>query len=67
MNKNSHKLPEFLSKYFWEVDFDKIDLQKRRVYVLSRILDYGDKKAVAWMWKNFTEEEIKNILYNYRG
>ena len=66
MNKSIHKLPEFLRGYFWEVEFDKIDLQKYRVYVLMRILNYGDKKAIAWMWKNFTEEEIKNILYNYR-
>jgi hypothetical protein len=61
------KLPEFLKKYFWEIDFEKLDLEKRRPYVLKRILEYGDEEAVAWMWKNFTEDEIKNILYNYRG
>jgi len=61
------KLPEFLKEYFWDVEFEKIDLEKRRVYVLRRILDYGDKKALSWMWKNFSEEDIKNILYNYRG
>ena len=60
------KLPKFLEKYFWDVEFEKLDLEKRRVYVLRRILDYGDEKAVSWMWKNFTEAEIKNILYNYR-
>ena len=60
------KLPGFLEKYFWEVNFEKIDLEKRRVYVLKRILEYGDEKAVSWMWKNFTESEIKNVLYNYR-
>lgn len=60
-------MPEFLKEYFWDVEFEKIDLEKRRVYVLRRILDYGDKKALSWMWKNFSEEDIKNILYNYRG
>ena len=60
-------MPEFLKEYFWDVEFEKIDLEKRRVYILRRILDYGDKKALSWMWKNFSEEEIKNILYNYRG
>lgn len=61
------KPPEFLKKYFWDVDFEKIDLQKRRVYVLRRILEYGDEQAIAWMWKNFEKSEIKNALSNFRG
>lgn len=61
------KLPEFLNKYFWDVEFKKIDLQKRRVYVLRRILEYGDEKAVGWMWKNFKKSEIRNTLSNFRS
>ncbi len=61
------KLPEFLKGYFWDVDFGKINLDHRRVYVLKRILEYGDEKAVGWMWKNFKKSEIKNTLCNFRG
>ena len=61
------KLPQFLKEYFWDVEFEKIDLEKRRVYVLRRILDYGDETAVSWLRKNFTESEIKNILLKFRG
>ena len=60
------KLPNFLKKYFWEVDFEKMDPEKHRVYVLRRIMNYGDEKAISWMWKNFTESEIRNILLKYR-
>lgn len=61
------KLPKFLKEYFWDVEFEKIDFEKRRVYVLRRILEYGDERAVAWMRKNYKESEIKDILCNYRG
>lgn len=61
------KLPKFLKEYFWDVEFGKINLEKRKVYVLKRILEYGDEKAVSWMRKNFTEPEIKNALCNFRG
>ncbi len=61
------KLPKFLKKYFWEVRFEEIDLAKSRVYILKRILEYGDKKTVKWMWRNFKKEEIKNALCNFRG
>ena len=61
------KLPKFLKKYFWDVEFEKIDLERKGVYVLRRILNYGDEKAVAWMYKNFKKSEIKNSLANFRG
>lgn len=56
-----------MKKYFWDVDFVKINLDRRRIYVLRRLLEYGDAKALVWMRKNFSESDIKNILYNYRG
>lgn len=61
------KLPEFLKKYFWDVEFEKIDFEKRRTYILKRILNYGDQKAVRWMWGNFKKSEIKDVLSNFRG
>ncbi len=61
------KLPEFLKKYFWDVEFKKINLKKNSVYVLRRILEYGDGDAVVWMRKNFKESEIRNVLSKFRG
>lgn len=61
------RLPRFLKKYFWDVKFEKISVEKSRVYILKRILEYGDEKAVSWMWRNFKRPEIKNALANFRG
>jgi len=61
-----NRLPKFLEKYFWDIEFKNLDFDKRKVYILKRILDYGDEKAVAWMWKHFTKSEIKNVLLNFR-
>ena len=61
------KLPEFLRKYFWDVEFGKIDKEKSRIYILKRILEYGDEKAVAWMRGNFKKSDIKDALVNFRG
>lgn len=43
-SRETKKLPEFLREYFWDVDFEGIDLEKDRVYVLRRILEYGDER-----------------------
>ena len=61
------KLPKFLQEYFWDVEFNRINFQGRRIFVLKRILEYGDTKAVQWMQKNFRKVEIKDVLHRFRG
>ncbi len=60
-------LPEFLKKYFWEVDFKEIDLRKHSTYILIRLMEYGDEKAVSWIKKHFTGEDIANVLFHFKG
>ena len=60
-------LPKFLKNYFWDTDFKEIDLSKDRAYILKRILNYGDQRAVGWMFGNFKKPEIKDALSNFRG
>lgn len=56
------KAPAFLKQYFWDIDFQKLDKNKSRLFILSRILEYGDEKAVDWMLKNFNRDEIVKLL-----
>ena len=62
-----NKLPSTLKKYFWDVEFEKIEFSKRRIYVLKRLLEYGDEKAIDWMWENFKRSEMEDALVNFRG
>ncbi len=32
-------IPGGLKKFFWDVDFEKIDLQKNRKFILERLLN----------------------------
>ena len=59
-------LPEHLRKYFWDVEFEKIDLRTHRAYVLQRILEYGDEEAVAWMRNHFDRKQVKEVLTRHR-
>lgn len=54
--------PKFLKKYFWDIDFEKLKVDKRRQFVLKRILEYGDEKAVNWMAGNFSKAEVSHLL-----
>lgn len=60
------KLPLYLKKYFWDADFENLDPQKNRSYIVSRILEYGDDKAVKWAFQSFSREDIKKTLRESR-
>lgn len=48
------------------MDFKKIDAQAYSRYVLAKLLEYGDEKAVSWIKRNFTKDQIEDILFHYR-
>ena|SRR3989344_7202867 len=56
------KLPVFLKKYFWDVDFKELNLEKSKTFILKRVLDRGDTKALSWLKKNYTKDEIKKLV-----
>ena len=61
------KLPAFLKKYFWDVDFEKLDTQKSSSYIIERVLEYGDNKAIKWLFGEFKTDLIKTVLITRRG
>lgn len=55
-------VPKFLKRYFWDVDFEKLNIGKYNFYVIRRILEYGDEKAIRWMNSHFKrDEQIKAL------
>ena len=60
------RLPEFLKPLFWEVNFQDLDTIKRGDYVIKRILEYGDRRAVNWMRQSFNKAKIENVILKTR-
>ncbi|MBM3205817.1 hypothetical protein FJZ41_03160 [Candidatus Shapirobacteria bacterium] len=61
------RLPAFLHRYFWDIDAKKLNPQKKPQYVIQRILEMGDVKAVRWVRKNFSQRQIIATLKQRRG
>ena len=60
------KLPKSFKQYFWDVDFDKLNLEESRAFILKRLLDRGNNQAIKWVFKNYQKEEIKALLLTSR-
>jgi hypothetical protein len=61
------KLPSYLKKYFWDIDFAQLDYERHPRYVLERILELGDEKAVRWMVHNSPQTQIIEVLSESRN
>ena len=56
------KLPDALKKCFWDIDFLKLNPKTHSYFIIERILEHGDKKAISWMKKNYNQKRIENVL-----
>ena len=65
--KKAKKFPRFLEKYFWDIDFSALRAEEYPEFVIDRILENGDKKAVQWMKKNFSSEQIKKTILSSKN
>jgi len=57
-------LPDAFSKYFWDVQIDKISLDKNGKFIIERLLEYGDKKEFDWLEKHFDKNKIVDTIKN---
>lgn len=52
----------FRQALFWDVDPKTIDPEKNAVYVIERILDFGDDSEVRWMWNYYDHTLIRRVV-----
>jgi hypothetical protein len=59
-------IPLNLRVLFWDINRDTFDPLAFPEYTIGRVLEYGDKEAVAWVQHAFTEAQIVEVIKNER-
>ncbi|KKT58215.1 MAG: hypothetical protein UW51_C0005G0082 [Candidatus Amesbacteria bacterium GW2011_GWA1_44_24] len=59
-------LPPEFKKYFWDVDFETLDLVKRWKFILSRLMEIGGLDAARWIRRNISSDKVRWILKHVR-
>lgn len=57
---------KFRQTLFWDVDPKTIDLKKHAVYIIERILDFGEDKEIRWMAHYYSRRLIRKIISSSR-
>lgn len=53
---------QILKPIFWDLDVEKLDPKKHSYQVIDRILEFGNTPQVDWMFKNYSKEEIIEVV-----
>ncbi|OGZ23900.1 MAG: hypothetical protein A2896_03070 [Candidatus Nealsonbacteria bacterium RIFCSPLOWO2_01_FULL_43_32] len=59
--------PRSLKKYFWDTDFSKLNKNSHSQFIIGRILEYGDERAIKWLFKSFKRSEIGETIEKRRN
>jgi len=60
------QVPEFLRAYFWDVEFEELQIKKNAFFVIKRVLDRGNLSDIRWLIKTYGKDEIKKVVMETR-
>lgn len=60
------QLPGFLHGFFWDIDPHALDVDQYQQFVIERILEYGDERAIRWLCHHFGAVQIKAVVCQSR-
>lgn len=65
-NKTEKPTIVFRQSLFWDVDPKTIDPDKNAVYVIERILDFGNMEEIQWMAHYYPKDLIQKVVQTSR-
>ena len=55
-------LPLRFKPIFWDTDFEKLDLEKNKLFIISRMYCKGGFPGIYWVEHHYSDEEIEKEL-----
>ena len=58
--------PVFERRIFWDVDYDKLDIDEKADFVIARVFERGDIEDIRHCRRYYGDEKISDTLLNAR-
>ena len=55
-------VPGFLRQVFWDVRLSDLSLSRHQDFILTRILEFGDRAALRWLFAAYPRKELVGFL-----
>lgn len=60
------KLPDSAKRYFWDINVETLDVAAHPRFVIERLLEYGDFPELKWLFREFSRDEIVDVIKRTR-
>jgi len=60
------QIPEKFKRFFWDIDFARLNPSEKPLFVIQRLLDKGNNETVRWVRNNFSREQIVETFTKIR-
>ncbi len=61
------RIPSWLDPLFWDLDPQELNLNQHYIYIVERILNFGDLPALRWLFITYEKETIREAVTLSRG
>ena len=65
--KQSTGIPKEFKRYFWDVKFDELTLEKHPRFIAERLLNYADLNGIKWLLSYTEKQYIRQLVENSRN
>ena len=62
----SHYLHNF-AQYFPDADLNSLDISTHQIFIIERLLSFGDHRALRWVLDTYSEREIEKTIIASRN
>lgn len=52
--------------FFWDADPSALDIHLHKTYIIERLLELGDEKAVHWLFATYSRPDIVEVARTSR-
>jgi len=56
-----------IRRFFWDVDPAGLDPKRHKAYIIERLLEFGDEKAVRWLFEQYPRDDVAAVLESSRS
>ena len=58
---------KFRQSLFWDINPERIDIEKNAPYIIERVLEHGNDKEIKWMWDFYDPSLLKKVVAKSRS
>lgn len=58
-------VPASLSPFFQEYELDQLDLQRSSATIIERILQYGNREEIRWLFSSYPPQRIRHWVQRW--